>query len=238
MSVTWYFANNATDKTEPFANMTANQLFMSYGAFFTSIFLFTKWSNASITTTDWVFFCAATAVIYTVVAIAFTEGKLFTCQPNDNINCEVIQYIKLLGAGSALASFVMIPVSFLPAGRPLYFVHMFVGAVLLFLWCAGAYYLVLQNSTGSQISPIFFACWGALFFCIDVTATNLVLLCKNQSTEDESAEDEDDIFEDEDEDENQIPSIDANDQDPEQVKESKLSSESRADFGTYVMRSC
>jgi hypothetical protein len=235
MSVTWYFTHNATDKTEPFADMTANQLFMSYGAFFTSLFLFTNWSNASITTTDWIFFCAGTSVIYTVVTIAFTEGKLLTCRPRVNLNCEQLQWIKLLGVGSALVSFVMILISFLPAGRPLYFVHMFVGAVLLFLWCAGAYSILFRSTTGSLLSPIYFACWGSLFFCVDVATTNLVLLCKNQSAEVESVEDEDEIFEDEDE--NRIPSIDTNDQDPEQAKESKSSSESRADFDTNVLRS-
>jgi hypothetical protein len=238
MSVTWYFTGNATDKTEPFAGMTANQLFMSYGAFFTSLFLLTKWSNASITTTDWIFFCAATSVIYTVVTIAFTEGKPLACQPNDNLNCEQLQWIKLLGAGSALVSFVMILISFLPAGRPLYFVHMFVGVVLLCLWCAGAYSIVFESSTGTLLSPIYFACWGSLFFCVDVTTTNLVLLGKNQSAEVESVEDEDEIFEDEDEDVNQIPGIYVNDQDPEQVNESKSSSESRADFDINILRSC
>ena len=55
--------------------MTANQLFMSYGSFFTSIFLLTKWSNASVTTTDWIFLSAASATIFGVIVI--THAPVF-----------------------------------------------------------------------------------------------------------------------------------------------------------------
>mmetsp|Transcript_66567 Transcript_66567/g.74571 ORF Transcript_66567/g.74571 Transcript_66567/m.74571 type:complete len:669 (-) Transcript_66567:176-2182(-) len=234
MSVCRYFRENAAEEKYPFLSITANQLFASFGAFFTSLFLFTKWSNASITTTDWLFLCATTGCIFLSVTIAYTDGNVLTCEAIGDIGCKVIQGTKLLGAGSALTSFVMVLVSFFPAGRLLAFVHFIFGAALLVLWCVGAYYIVFNhNGIGTNPDPIFFACWGSLFICVDVTTTHLVLLCTIQSVEDELAEDEEELFEYEDA--TQIRNTDANDQNPEQVQESNSSSESNADFDAHML---
>lgn len=235
MSVCHYFRDNAAEENYPFLSITANQLFASFGSFFTSLFLFTKWSNASITTTDWLFLSATTATIFTVVTIAYTDGNVLTCEAFGNIDCRIIQSIKLLGAGSALTSFFMVLVSLFPDGRLLAFIHVIFGTALLVLWCVGAYYIVFDhNGIGTDPDPVFFACWASLFICVDVTTTNLVLLCKIQSLEDELGEDEADLFQYEDA--TQIRNIDANDQDREQVQESNSSSESKADFDAYVMK--
>lgn len=197
LAVTMYFTKYPDANGNTFSGMTGNQLFMTYGTFFTVLFIFTKFCNASVTTTDWLLISATTAIIFMVVAIEYGEdpnlkhGQFFKCGKNsENITCKNIKYTQFIGAGSAALSFAMFLISFCPAGRPLAFLHVIVGTFLLLAWCVTLFYIVFQaDGVGAKIGPIFFACWATLFFCVDVTTTNLLLLCSNQ-TSSEDVEDE------------------------------------------------
>jgi hypothetical protein len=175
--------------------MTANQLFMSYGSFFTSLLLMTHWSNASVTTADWIFLTAASAVISGIVCIGYGFDRIFKkCDwQTDFQRCGELQLVVLLSLGSACISFVMVILSFFPCGQlatPLF--HIIVGTLLLSLWCAGTFFIVFdEDGVGAEIGPIFFACWGSLFFCVDITTTNLVLLFKKRQSDSDDDDDSD-----------------------------------------------
>ena len=208
--------------------MTANQLFMSYGSFFTSLFLFTTWSNASVTTTDWIFLSAASATIFGVLLITADDSAFGQCDLRTDFDtCGQLQLIILFSLGSACTAVVMVLLSLLPCERIMPFVHITVGTTLLALWGVGSYFIVFQKGGyGTEIGPTFFACWGSLFFCVDITTTNLVLLCSHRLVEDEdesaSSRDGDENFEDDDENERlSIHSDDDDDQDLEQTSHAR-----------------
>ena len=162
--------------------MTANQLFMSYGSFFTSLYLITEWSDASITTTDWVFLTAASGTIFGVLFIGHPD----VFEPCTLGYCDLeIILVVALSLGSACISFLMVLVSFISCGKVVPIFHVVIGATLLTLWCAGTYFIVFQQEgVGSEIGPTFFACWGSLFFCVDIATTNIVLLFKKKMSDD------------------------------------------------------
>ena len=165
----------------------------------------THWSNASVTTTDWIFLTAASAVISGIVYIGYGFDRIFQkCDwQTDFQRCGELQLVVLLSLGSACISFVMVILSFFPCGRlatPIF--HIIIGTLLLSLWCAGTFFIVFdEDGVGAEIGPIFFACWGSLFFCVDITTTNLVLLCKKRQS-DSDDDDDDDIDDDNSDDEN------------------------------------
>jgi hypothetical protein len=185
------------DGTTKKQNMTANQLFMSYGSFFTSLYLMTHWSNASVTTTDWIFLTAVSATIFGILSIGYGFDHIFRkCDwHTDFQSCGELQLVTLLSLGSVCISFVMVIVSFFPCGpltTPLF--HIVIGTLLLSMWCAGSYFIVFdEEGVGAEIGPIFFACWGSLFFCVDVTTTNLVLLFKKRQSESDDDEVDDEV---------------------------------------------
>ena len=174
--------------------MTAHQLFMSYGSFFTSLYLLTNWSNASATTTDWIFLCAASSTIFGILFIG-NDGIFGQCDWRIEFeSCGQLQLVTALSLGSACISFVMFLVSFVSCGKVIPLVHVAIGTALLAMWCAGSYFIVFEREgVGTEIGPTFFACWGSLFFCVDIATTNVVLLCKERLVDDdnEEAEDED-----------------------------------------------
>jgi len=184
IAVTLHFKDDISDRGG-MEDMTANQLFMSYGSFFTSLYLFTNWSNASMTTTDWIFLSAASATMFGVLQIVH-ENSLKDCM-KDVAACGQLELVILLAFGSAIIALIMVFVSFLPScGRFMPFVHVTAGTLFLALWCFGSYFILFKkDGVGTEIGPTFFACWGVLFFCVDIATTNLLLLCKRRTNEDE-----------------------------------------------------
>ncbi len=163
--------------------MTANQLFMSYGAFFTSLYLITEWSDATGTTTDWIFLAATSGTVFGVIFIG--QPDIFQRYENAG-ELEIMLLVVVLSLGSVCISSLMILVSFLRCGKVGPFVHVTIGATLLTLWCVGSYFIVFEKEgVGSEIGPTFFACWGSLFFCVDIATTNLVLLFKKKNVGEE-----------------------------------------------------
>ena len=193
IAVTRYFvvndtAINGTNDTCSYDNegMTANQLFMSYGAFFTSLYLITEWSDATVTTTDWIFLTATSGTVFGVIFI----GHPNVFQRYESAGELQIMLLVLLSLGSACISFLMTLVSFLKCGKMGPIVHVTIGATLLTLWCIGSYFIVFEKEgVGSTIGPTFFACWGSLFFCVDIATTNLVLLFQKK----DHVDDEEDL---------------------------------------------
>lgn len=153
--------------------MTANQLFMSYGAFFTSLYLITEWPDATITTRDWIFLAATSGTVFGVIFIGQPDAFQRYEQAGELESILVIA----LSLACACISVLMTLVSFIPCGKVGPIVHVIIGATLLTLWCVGTYFIVFEKEgVGSEIGPTFFACWGSLFFCVDIVTTNLVLL--------------------------------------------------------------
>ena len=162
--------------------MTANQLFMSYGALFTSLYLITEWSDASVTTTDWIFLTAVSGTIFGVIFIGHPD-VFRRC--GETRPLEIILVVAL-SLGSTCVSFLMVLVSFISCGKVGPIVHVTIGTTLLTLWCVGSYFIVFEKEgVGSEIGPTFFACWGSLFFCVDIATTNLLLLFKKKMMDDE-----------------------------------------------------
>ena len=191
IAITRYFLIDTTDgdrticehiSNEP---MTANQLFMSYGSFFTSLYLITEWSDASVTTADWIFLTAAAGTIFGVVFI--NNPDVFQkCSETCDLR---IKLVVALSLGSAAISFIMVLVSFVSCGKVVPIVHVIIGNTLLVLWCIGSYFIVFEKEgVGAEIGPTFFACWGSLFFCVDIATTNLVLLFNQKKEGDEDLE--------------------------------------------------
>ena len=175
---------------------------MSYGSFFTSLYLITNWSSASVTTTDWVFLSAASFTIFGILFI--TNDQIFDpCNWRAEFEtCGELQMVAVLASGSACISFVMAFISFPTCGKLAPLLHASIGTVLLTLWGVGSYFIVfVTDGVGSEIGPTFFACWGSLFFCVDITTTNLLLLFKKQKDDEEidfvsSLQDENENFSD------------------------------------------
>jgi len=179
IQVTLYFANTENEK-----KITANQLFMSYGSFFTSLYLITEWTNASVTTSDWIFLCAASATIVGVLYIEYNakfDDPIFRDCPwkTEFQGCGRFQLVVLITVVSTFTSLIMALVSFYPGGRLMHLLHAGVGTLLLASWVVGAYFILFgEGGYGERIGPIFFSAWGSLFFCVDLITTNLVLLCR------------------------------------------------------------
>lgn len=177
--------------------LTANQLFMSYGSFFISLYLMTEWSDASATTTDWIFLTAASGTIFGVLFIGHPD-VFRRCAVDDAVadtaGSEVctsleIKLVVALSLGSALISFVMVLVSFISCGcvKLVPIVHVIIGFTLLSLWCVGSYFIVFEKEgVGSEIGPTFFNCWLSLFFCVDIATTNLILVFRGEKGEDDN----------------------------------------------------
>jgi len=174
--------------------LTANQLFMSYGSFFTSLYLMTEWSDASTTTTDWIFLTAASGTIFGVLYIGhpdvFRRCNVDNFDSGTTVNdvCTdlEIKLVVALSLGSALISFVMVLVSFISCCcvKLVPIVHVIIGFTLLSLWCVGSYFIVFeQEGVGSEIGPTFFNCWLSLFFCVDIATTNLILVFRGETGE-------------------------------------------------------
>ena len=161
--------------------MTANQLFMSYGSYFTAIYLLTHWFKTSATVTDWVFLSATSFVIFGLLFIG-NAGDFQDCESHtDSQTCRLLKLETILALGSTCVSFAMALISLISCGWLMPTVHVTIGTMLLSLWCTGTYYFVfMKGGIGTEVGPAFFACWGSLFFCIDITTTNLVFLFKHQ----------------------------------------------------------
>ena len=178
--------------------MTANQMFMSYGAFFTSLYLITEWSDASVTTTDWIFLAATSGTVFGVIFIGHPDAF----QQYEQAGELEIMLVVALTLACACISVLMMLVSFIPCGKVGRIVHVTIGATLLTLWCVGSYFIVFEKEgVGSEIGPTFFACWGSLFFCVDIVTTNLVLLFnkKNEGEQEEDLESVSSLHHDEEE---------------------------------------
>ena len=166
--------------------LTANQLFMSYGSFFTSLYLITEWSDASPTTADWIFLTATSGTIF---------GVLYISHPTVFAHCDTLRscedlelkLVVALSLGSVCLSFLMVLVSFISCcGKRLVpIAHVIIGFTLLSLWCVGVYFIVFEKEgVGTEIGPTFFACWLSLFFCVDIATNNLIMLFRSKTSED------------------------------------------------------